>query len=506
MLEQLRSSITSSPKYKWWAFAALGIGTFQSVIAHNSIIIVLPVIADRFNTDLATVQWVVLAELLVLSSLLLPMGRLSDIAGRKQVYMIGLAIFLVGLTLAGLSNSILSLVLAKSLQGLGSAMSQGTAMAMIISTFPGAERGKALGLNMSVVGAGGITGPVVGGILAGTLGWRWVFFASIPAGLIAFISAYIILDSRLYAKDTQRPKFDWVGAVLSTATLVTFLLTLTNGHRIGWTSAPIVGGAIGFVVLMVAFIKWELWTEAPMLELRLFKRRLFAMGVAAGFVNFMGMHWMRFLMPFYLHGVVGYSIAQVGLIMVPNAIAMILIGPISGRLSDRYGWGKFNAVGSITASAGLFMLAFFVDRSAPVGLLIFAMVLQSTGTGIFNSPNHASVLSTVEPRRYGVVSGLLSLSRTSAQASSIALATVIVTVSTAAAGYVTNIGAILDSEEPGLLSAFTNGMQAALVVIGGLLVIAVVLSIMKGGRPPSHGAAAATEAEQGAEEQRSHAD
>ena len=506
MLERVRSSISSSPNYKWWAFAALGIGTFQSVIAHNSIIIVLPVIADHFDTDLATVQWVVLAELLVLSCLLLPMGRLSDIVGRKQVYMTGLVIFLVGLVLAGISTSITSLVMAKTLQGLGSAMSQGTAMAMIFASFPSKERGKALGLNLSVVGVGGITGPIVGGILAGSFGWRWVFLASVPAGFVAIIAAYIILDPRTFSRDTDRPKFDWLGAALSTGTLLALLLTLTNGHRVGWTSLPIIGGAISFVVLIATFIWWELRTTSPMLDLRLFQDRLFSMGVSAGFFTFMGMHWMRFLMPFYLHGVVGYSIAQVGLIMVPNAIAMIVIGPFSGRLSDRYGWGRFNIAGSTMAAAGLFLLAFFIDRSAPLPLIIFAMALQASGNGVFNSPNHASVLSTVEAKRFGVVSGLLALSRTSAQATSIAVATVIVTASMAAAGFAVNIGDILDSEDPALLGAFTDGMRTALVVIGGLLLISVTLSIMKGGRrgfPEEELAAEEPGSEEG---QKAHAD
>ncbi len=496
MLERIRGSISSSPSYKWWAFFALGIGTFQSVVAHNSIIVVLPVIADHFDTDMSTVQWVVLAELTVLSCLLVPMGRLSDIVGRKKVYTIGLVVFLTGLTLAGISNSITSLVLAKTLQGIGSAMSQGTAMAMIVTSFPGAERGKALGLNMSVVGTGGITGPVIGGILAGTLGWRWVFLASIPAGIVALIVAYVVLDSRLYTSDSQqRPKFDWLGAALSTGTLLAMLLTITNGNRLGWDSAPIIGGAVAFVALTATFIWWELRTEVPMLDLRLFGRRLFAMGVSAGFISFMGMHWMRFVMPFYLHGVMGFSIAQVGLIMVPNAIAMILMGPMAGRLSDRYGWGRFNGAGSIMSASGIFLLAFFVDRSAPLGLIILAMVLQSCGTGIFNSPNHTSVLSTVDPGRYGVVSGLLSLSRTSAQTVSIALATVVVTLSMAAAGYTVNIGDILDSQETALLSSFTQATETALLVLGGLLLIAVTLSILKGGRPASVTAEAVHEGE-----------
>ena len=144
-----------------------------------------------------------------------------------------------------------------------------------------------------------------------------------------------------------------------------------------------------------------------MLDLRLFGSRLFAMGVGAGFITFMGMHWMRFVMPFYLHGVMGFSIAQVGLIMVPNAIAMILMGPMAGRLSDRYGWGRFNGAGSMMSASAIFLLAFFVDRSAP---LVYLLIL---GDGIAElrdrqcsiPPTTPLCSAPLIPRRYGVVVG-----------------------------------------------------------------------------------------------------
>ncbi len=478
----LSTRIRSSSKYKWWAFAALGIGTFQSVVAHNSIIVVLPIIADHFDTDLATVQWVVLGELLVLSSLLLPMGRLSDILGRKQIYTAGLLVFLVGLLLAGFSTYIGTLIASKVLQGVGSAMSQGTAMAMIISAFPNKERGKALGLNLSVVGTGGITGPIVGGIIAGAFGWRWVFFMSIPVGIVAFLASMIILDNRFSSQADQRPRFDWLGAALSAGTLMIFLLALTNAYRIGWGSPPIVAAFLGCGILAAAFIWWELRTTSPMLDLRLFQNKLFSMGVAAGFFSFMGMHSMRFLMPFYLFGVLGYSVGQVGLIMVPNAICMIFIGPMSGRLSDRYGFRKLNMGGAALAATGVFLLAWSVDSSSSLGLVMLAMVLQSSGAGIFNSPNHTAILSTVPRIKYGVVSALLSLSRVSAQATSIAVVTVIVTATMASMGYVPNIGEILDSNDPGLFDAFNSGVRTAYLTIASLLVVALSLSALKGGQ------------------------
>ena len=413
----LSTRIRSSSKYKWWAFAALGIGTFQSVVAHNSIIVVLPIIADHFDTDLATVQWVVLGELLVLSSLLLPMGRLSDILGRKQIYIVGLLVFLVGLLLAGFSTYIGTLIASKVLQGVGSAMSQGTAMAMIISAFPNKERGKALGLNLSVVGTGGITGPIVGGIIAGAFGWRWCVFHEHPSrnrGVSGFDDHSrqpVFVSSR----PTTTVRLAWCCPFSRNANDLPAGFDQRLQNRLGVPSPSLQPSwAVGF---------WRLPSSggssaqpSPMLDLRLFQNKLFSMGVAAGFFSFMGMHSMRFLMPFYLFGVLGYSVGQVGLIMVPNAICMILIGPMSGRLSDRYGFRKLNMGGAALAATGVFLLAWSIDSSSSLGLVMLAMVLQSSGAGIFNSPNHTAILSTVPRIKYGVVSALLSLSRVSAQA------------------------------------------------------------------------------------------
>ena len=188
---------------------------------------------------------------------------------------------------------------------------------------------------------------------------------------------------------------------------------MTGGYRFGWVSAPIVSALVGVLTFVGLFVWWELRCAAPMFDVRLFKSRLFTLGVSASFISFVGMSSVRFLMPFYLQAVLGYSPTQVGLIIVPSAFCMIVMGPLSGRLSDRYGWRRFNVGGLMISAAGLFLLS-RVTETSPLGLVMGGMILQSLGVGTFNAPNNSSILSTVDPSKYGVVSGFLNLVRTRA--------------------------------------------------------------------------------------------
>ena len=473
-----------SPSYKWWAFGALAIGLFASVSDHGSVIVALPSIADHFGTDLPTSQWVVIGYALTISALLMPMGRLSDIVGRKQIYVAGFAIFVIGGVVAGLSTSIQMLILAKAFQGIGAAMTQGTSMAMIIDAFRVEERGRALGLQMSIVGTGGVAGPAIGGLLVGAFGWRSVFFANVGLGLAATLAAMIILDGRRMVRDGQGSGFDWIGAGLSTAALVSFLLAMTGGHRFGWLSAPITSALVGGVALVGLFVWWELRCAAPMFDVRLFKSRLFTLGVSASFISFVGMSSVRFLMPFYLQTVLGYSPTQVGLIIVPSALCMIVMGPLSGRLSDRYGWRMFNVGGLIMSAGGLFVLSRITETS-PLALVMGGMILQSLGVGTFNAPNNSSILSAVHPSRYGVVSGFLNLVRNSGNVTSIALGTAIVTVTMASMGFPATLAAVEEGAAGGLFHAFTSGLRIAFMAMGGLVAVGVVVSFMKGDKAPA---------------------
>ena len=410
------------------------------------------------------------------------MGRLSDIVGRKEVYLAGLAIFVIGAAWGGFSTSVVTLILSKLLQGCGSAMIQGTGMAMLISTFPSAERGKALGFHLSVVGAGGIAGPALGGLLVGALSWRWVFFINVPVGILAMAVALLVLDRRLFQRDTQRVSFDWVGAALSAAMLITFLMVVTNGHRTGWASPAIVVAMLSFAAMVGAFVWWELRIPAPMLDLRLFKRALFSLGVSASFILFLAGSSVRFLIPFYLQPVLGYSPGQVGLILVPAALSMVIMGPVSGRLSDRYGWRVFNVGGMALSAAGLLILSRLTETSS-LGLVMAGLIAHSCGMGMFHSPNNSSILSTVEHSRYGVVSALLNLVRNAGNVTGIAIATAIVTATMASMGYLPSLDEVRNASGAGVLEAFTSGLRTAYLVMGCLLASGVVVSFLKGDRP-----------------------
>jgi EmrB/QacA subfamily drug resistance transporter len=475
----LSQTLSKRDNYKWWVLFAVAFGTFASVMTHGSVNVALPTIATHFGTDLPTVQWVVIAEALTVSALLLPMGRLSDLVGRKQVYISGLVIFVAAAALAGFSNSIMLLILSKVIQGAGAAMTQGTGMAMVTSVFPEDERGKGIGTQMSIVGTGGMAGPVIGGLLVSALGWRWVFFINIPLGIIAAVAALLIMDKSIFFQERRGTRYDWLGAALSTGALVTFLMLMTNGYRAGWTSPPIVAAALAFGGLLATFIWWELRAPAPMLDLRLFARRVFALGVLASFVSFLGTSSVRFLMPFYLQGVLGFKPGQIGLIMLPTAITMTIMGPLAGRWSDKYGFRRFNVAGLTLSATGLYIISRLSETSS-VSLVIVAMVLQAAGNGLFNSPNSASIFSAAEASKHGVVSALLSLVRNSANVTSIAVATTIVTATMVSMGYAPDLGDVRTSEDSGVLSAFVSGLRLLYLIMGSVLLIGVAASFFKG--------------------------
>ena len=477
----MRSSIVRSVNYKYWAFGAIAVGTLGSVVDHGSVIIALPSVAAHYRTDLPTVQWVVLGYALTISALLLPMGRLSDLVGRRRVYIMGTLVFVLGAALAGSSSNLTTLILARIFQGFGAAMTQGTGMAIVISVFPPNERGKAIGMTMTVVGVGAIAGPVIGGLLVDALGWRSVFFVNVPLGLLATAACLaIVKEPRLApAERAARPKFDWPGAALSTGALITLLLAITNGHKSGWGSPPILVALLSFFALLSAFVWWEQRAATPLLDLRLFKRRAFSVGVSAAFLTFLGSSAVLFLMPFYLQNVLGYSPRVAGLIVAPSALCMALMGPLSGWLSDRYGWRTFTVGGLALSVCGLFLLSRLTESSS-VALVIAALVLQNSGMGFFYSPNSSSVFSAVEHERYGIVSSLLNLVRNGANVTSLAVATAIVTATMGAMGFEPNLEAVRDGGGAGVSHAFTVGLRNAFLTMMGLLLLAMTVSALRG--------------------------
>ncbi len=478
-------SITQKKNYKYWVFAAISIGSFGSVVDHGSVNVAAPTIADHFDADLPTVQWVVISFALTISALLLPMGRLSDLMGRTMVYITGSAVFVVGAALAGFAPTLLVLILARILQGSGAAMTQGTGMAIIISVFSPGERGKAIGLLMTVVGAGAVAGPALGGLLVTSLDWRYVFLVNVPLGILGVTACLAVLGTaEVSSEDIVRrgTRFDWLGAALSTGALITFVLAVTNGQRFGWGSAPVLGGFAAFGASLISFIWWELRASAPLLDLTLFKIRTFSYGVLAAFFTFLGSSAVLFLTPFYLQRVLDYSPRDAGLIVMPGALCMAIVGPLSGKLSDRYGWRPLTVGGLALSATGVLLLSRLSEGSS-LSLIIPALVIQNCGMGTFFSPNSSSVLSVVARERYGVVAALLNLTRNTANITSLAIAIAIVTFTMGSMGFEPSLDAVTESGEAGVKSAFTSGIRHAYLTMAGMLIMGMLVSALKGESP-----------------------
>ena len=490
---RVRGVEASSPRYKYWALGAIAVGMMGSTVDQGSVNIALPTIAGRFHTDLPTIQWVVIGYTLTITALLLPMGRLADLIGRKKVYLIGSMVFVVGAVAAGSSSDLIMLIPSRIFQGVGAAMTQGTGMAIIISSFPPRERGQAIGLIMTTVGTGSVVGPAIGGVLVDSLGWPYVFFLNVPIGLLAAGAALVVLDESHVTSGAPgaEKRFDWLGAALSTGALVILLMALTNGHRSGWTSPTILVAILIFVSLLGVFAWWELRSPNPMLDLRLFRRRVFSFGVAAAFFSFLGHSAVVFLIPFYLQGVLGYSPKLAGLIMMPGPACMALMGPLSGMLSDRYGWRRFTMGALASSASGLFLLSRLTVGSS-LALVLPALMLTGAGQGAFYSPNSSSVISSVEPERYGIVAAFLHLVRNGANITSLAMATAVVTATMGALGFEPSLEAVREATGPGVGYAFTVGLRNAFLVMMGLLVIGMAVSSVKAASSKELGAVTST--------------
>jgi len=457
---------------KWLVFLAIGTGMFAMVADVGATIVALPTIAGAFGTDLPVTQWVVLAYALTITVLLVPMGRVSDILGRKRVYLAGFVLFAAGAAAAGCAGGMTTLVLARVLMGMGSAMTQGPAMAIMISVFPQEQRGRALGLQMSAVGSGVVAGPVLGGFIVSAFGWRGVFFTVALLGAVTLVTAAAILEP---GRDDRRPAgaFDWAGAALLGGLLLLFLLAVTGGPELGWTSPAVLAAFAGMALMLAGFIRRELRAGEPLLEMRYFRNMDFTLGVASRFIMFLGMSSVRYLLPFYVQSVLGHSARLFGLIALPASLCTIVVSPLSGWLSDRWGWKTFTIAGLAVSAAGLLLLA-AMGETALFPLLIGAWALQRIGHGSFSAPNNSSVLAVVDRDGYGVTAGFLNMVRNAGNVTGTALATAVVTGIMVSRGVPPVLESTRRAAPADVAEAFVAGMRIAYIV-PACLICAVVL-------------------------------
>ncbi|MFL2783618.1 MAG: MFS transporter [Dehalococcoidia bacterium] len=485
----MQPRLYNSTHYKWMLFFALGLGSVTNVAHHGSVGIALPTIAQFFGVSLTTVQWVVLAESLTISAMLLPMGRLSDMIGRKSMYITGITLFGLTSFLTGISpalstslsigSPIVLIIIFRIFQGLGASMTQATGMAMITTVFSNEERGKGLGAHGAIIGTGGIIGPIIGGFLITYVGWQWVFWINVPLCALTFIITIFLIDpARFNKKSPTNQSYDWIGAGLSTTVLLTFLITLSSIGRIGLFSFPMLAGILIFIATLVTFIRWELNNESPILDLGLFNSKLFSIGIVTNYLSFLGVTSFRFLIPFYLQAALKLTPAQISLVLIPNAVSRIILGPISGNISDHFGTKIFTTVGLGLCAAGLYLMA-LMGESTSVFYVVLSILIFSTGSGIFMSPNNAAIFKSSNQDRHGIVSGLVNLSRNAGNVTGIAITTATISGIMFAQGYSSDVEAVLGAGEGSqLLKTFISGMKTVYMIMGTIQVLSAMSHLL----------------------------
>jgi len=412
------ANIKNSPDYRWFVLATVSIGTFMSTLDSSIVNVALPTISSQLHSDLSTLQWTVSAYLLTISSLLPVFGRTADLIGRKKVYSLGFLIFTLGSVLCGFAPTIWFLVGTRVIQAVGAAMLMANSAAIITAIFPFQERGRALGLTGTVVALGSLTGPALGGILIGLVSWRSIFYINLPIGIIGYLAAQLILPTDMPRKVGDR--FDFTGAALFTAGMISLLLAINNGEDWGWTSLPVLLGLTLGLGLLIGFVINERRVRHPMIDLSLFRNRPFIIGNLSGWLCFVAMFANTMLLPFYLQQILNYTPSQVGLLMTAFPIMMAVVAPISGHASDKFGPVLLTSGGLAICALGLFYYS-TLSATANFYQVIPGPLLLGLGAGMFNSPNNSSVMSSVPPPKLGLAGGLNSLVRNLGMISGIAL-------------------------------------------------------------------------------------
>ena len=454
--------ISRESDQKWLVLLAIGVGSFMSALDGSVGNTVLPLIRVAFGSSVAEIEWVVAIYLLVVSGLLLTFGRLGDIRGQRAVYLAGFAVFTLGSGLCALSPGAGALIAARGAQALGAAMLFANAPAILTKTFPPRERGRALGLQATMTYLGLTVGPSLGGWLAGRFGWQAIFTINLPVGALAFA-----LSARAIPADpppARAERFDLAGALSFLAGLISMLLALNLGHAWGWGSPGILALLGAAVVLLGAFIAIERRAAQPMLDLALFRRRLFAAATATAFLNYICIYSVVFLMPFYLIQGRGLTPAQAGLLLTAQPLVMAVAAPLSGALSDRIGSRLLSSLGMGILSIGLVLLA-TLEPGTPLPQVALRLTVVGLGTGIFISPNTSALMGAAPRARQGIASGVLATARNVGMVTGVGIAGAVFTTVLARAG-----------AEEGLYS----GVRLAFLLAAGVAALGALVSTTRG--------------------------
>lgn len=466
------SAPPDDPHYKWKVLFVSGSGIFMVTLDSGVVNVALPSLAREFDAALTITQWVSLGYVLSVAGFLLPAGKLADLRGRRDVFLFGFGAFGLASILCGLAPGVYWLILARVVQGIAGALIQANTGALVASSFPAKERGRALGLQGSVVSIGLLSGPVIGGFITEFIGWRWAFYVNVPISMVA-----ISMGLRLLGKSPRQAgqPFDLAGAILLVTGAGATLLGVTQGSHWGWESPFTIGSIAVGIGATAALVVVERRVAFPLIDLVLFQSKGFVAALASAFLLFITLAPVGLLVPFYLALVLHLPASQIGARLIVLPATSAAIAPISGYLSDRIGVRTLAGIGATTTALGLLSLVFLPDAGTTTPLIISLLVI-GIGQSLFLVPNNSAIYESALRERYGLVGGMVALNRNIAQsfgqATGGALWTVVVRAN-APAGV-----SELEAPSAALMLGFQTVFAVSVVCAAVAFIVAVIV------RPP----------------------
>jgi EmrB/QacA subfamily drug resistance transporter len=446
-----------------------------ATVNSGTLIIALPDLERSLHTTLLQLVWVILVYMIVSTVLVLTAGRLSDLFGRKNAYVLGFVIFSAASLGAGFSGSGTQLILWRVLQGIGGAFLFANAAALVTDAFPKRELGLAMGTNTMVAAVGLVIGPVLGGALV-AISWPWVFWFNVPFGLIGSAWAWLVLHE-LAQRDTVRG-LDLAGTATYVIGLTGLVLALSKGGLSGWSNALVIGGFAAAAIFLPLWFAIERRGLAPMLDLSLFENRLFSAASGAAFINGLSRFALMFLFVFYFQGPQGQSPIMAGLELAPMAVAMLISSPLAGVIADRHGSRGLAALGMVVSAAGLAGMTTLQAHTSYVWSALWLFIV-GIGSGMFMSPNTAAMMGVVPEHRRGIAAGARVMLQNTGAVISIAFVMAIVTAAVPKDVLFKIFSGLASGLSTAQLDPFISNMHMALWVLAGVSLLGGAVSLMR---------------------------
>jgi EmrB/QacA subfamily drug resistance transporter len=451
----------------------------------GTLIIALPDLERSLGTSLLQLVWVILAYMISSTVLVLTAGRLSDLFGRKRAYVGGFVLFTLASLGAGFSTSGTELILWRIVQGVGAAFLFANASALVTDAFPREQLGVAMGTNTMVAAIGLVIGPVLGGALV-AISWHWVFWFNIPLGIAGAVWGGLILHE-LAKTDTERG-LDLLGTSVFLVGLTGLVYGVSKGGLSGWTDPIVIVSLVVAVVLLPAFVLIESRAKAPMLDLSIFRNRMFSAATGAAFINGLSRFALLFIFVFYFQGVEGDDPITAGIKLSPMAIGMLIASPLAGIWADRRGSRMLAALGMLVSAVALAGMT-TLEQGSPYWETVVWLGLVGIGSGMFNSPNTAAMMGTVPPNRRGIAAGARMMLQNTGAVLSIAFVIAVVTSGVPKDVLFKIFSGLASGLPTAELEAFIQNMHTALWVLAATSLIGAGVSLLR----PRH--AGATDAQ-----------